>query len=323
MSKGYVYILTNPCIQYTFRDGAKDVTISPVKIGMAKDVEKRLGSLNTSLPENFVHHMSVFSNDSKALENIVHRLLANYRIDTKHGDRTEFFRCSVEDAVAVLKQTAKDMHLKEYKIDKSKLIGRSSCKIKSNSKAAREAKRPRERPTTALASWVPTPVNQSQTKRPNFSFAEVGIPVGAELVFTEAPIKVKVAEGKNKVIYKGEPYSLSGFVREFNPNPNASGAYQGPKFFTYNGVLLVDLRKTSDSTSRNTSSGGESACRQVWKTRTELAKHLAKTAGNPKAANGILQQLSGKRRVVKDSKWRKPMEDAGVKFDKNDMVISW
>jgi len=42
-------------------------------------------------------------------------------------------------AVATLKQTAKDMHLKEYKIDKSKLVGRSSCKIKANSRAARAA----------------------------------------------------------------------------------------------------------------------------------------------------------------------------------------
>ena len=140
MGKGCVYVLTNPCIRYTYREGGREVTISPVKIGMAKDVEKRLGSLNTSLPENFVHHISVFSNDAKALENIVHRLLASYRIDTKDGDRTEFFRCTVEEAVAVLKQTAKDMHLKEHKIDKSKLIGRSSCKIKSNSRALREVK---------------------------------------------------------------------------------------------------------------------------------------------------------------------------------------
>jgi hypothetical protein len=154
MAKGYVYILTNPCIQYTFREGRTWKTVSPVKIGMAKDVEKRLGTLNTSLPENFVHHMSVFSHDPKALENIVHRILGAYRIDTKHGDRTEFFRCSVSDAVAVLKQTAKDMHLTEYKIDKSKLIGRSSCKIKANKLGACSEKSETWEGKTQLAKLI-------------------------------------------------------------------------------------------------------------------------------------------------------------------------
>ena len=136
MVKGYVYILTNPCIQYAFTDakGAKAV-ISPVKIGMAKNVESRLGTLNTSLPENFVHHMSVGADDAKALENVVHRLLGSYRIMTRSGEKTEFFRCSVEEAMRVLKQTAKDMHLKEYKIDKSKMEGRSAHGIRAKAKA--------------------------------------------------------------------------------------------------------------------------------------------------------------------------------------------
>lgn len=139
MHPGYVYILTNPCIRYSYKENGKVITISPVKIGMAKDVEKRLGTLNTSLPENFEHHMSVFSNDPKAVENVVHRLLERYRIATKDGERTEFFRCTVEAAVRTLKQTAKDMHLKEYKIKKAKLVGRSSSKIKANS--SRDGKR--------------------------------------------------------------------------------------------------------------------------------------------------------------------------------------
>lgn len=210
MSKGYVYILTNPCIRYTYRDGDREVTVSPVKIGMAKDVEKRLGTLNTSLPENFVHHMSVFSQDPKALENIVHRLLSAYRIDTKHGDRTEFFRCSVDVAVATLKQTAKDMHLKEYKIDKSKLIGRSSSKIKSNSKAAQVAK---------------------------------------------------------------------------------------------------DKAKKVET--------------ETWSNRTQLARLIARRGGNEGAFGGILQLLSGMRPCKATSKWRKPLESIGIKFNPKDFVTDW
>jgi len=81
-------------------------------------------------------------------------------------------------------------------------------------------------------------------KQPNFSFAAVGVPVGAELQFMEAPITVTVVDEKNKVTYQGKPYSLSGFVKAFHPHPNGSGAYQGPKFFTYKGVALTDLRGT-------------------------------------------------------------------------------
>lgn len=141
MTPGYIYVLTNPCIQYAYMENGSRKVISPVKIGIAKDVEKRLGTLNTSLPENFEHHMSVFANDPKAVENVVHRLLSRHRILTKDGNRTEFFRCSVKYAVETLKQTAKDMHLKEHKIEKWKLKGRASSNIKANARAAANKKR--------------------------------------------------------------------------------------------------------------------------------------------------------------------------------------
>jgi len=216
MSKGYVYILTNPCIRYTYRENGKDMSVSPVKIGMAKDVEKRLGSLNTSLPENFVHHMSVFSMDSKALENVVHRILAPYRILTRDGERTEFFICTVEQAVSVLKQTAKDMHLKEYKIDKAKLVGRSSHKIKANSRAAKQFK-----------SVVP------------------------------ATPATKAGHG------------------------------------------------------------------ETWTGRTQLAKLVARRGGNEGAFGGILHFFSRRRPCPATSKWRKPLEAIGIKFDKSDYVVDW
>ena len=147
MTPGYVYVLTNPCIQYAYVENGSKKVISPVKIGIAKDVEKRLGTLNTSLPENFEHHMSVFANDPKAVENVVHRLLSQYRIVTKDVNRTEFFRCSVREAVETLKQTAKDMHLKEHKIEKWTLRGRASSNIKANARAAANNKN-----TTAKAA---------------------------------------------------------------------------------------------------------------------------------------------------------------------------
>ena len=326
MGKGCVYVLTNPCIQYTYREDGRDVTISPVKIGMAKDVEKRLGSLNTSLPENFVHHISVFSNDAKALENIVHRLLASYRIDTKDGDRTEFFRCTVEHAVAVLKQTAKDMHLKEHKIDKSKLIGRSSCKIKSNSRALREVKTAHKKST--MAKPVSPKMSADATfgtsaKQPNFSFAAVGVPVGATLVFTEAPLKVTVLDEKNKVEYKGKPYSLSGFVRAFNPHPNKSGAYQGPKYFTYEGRVLSEMRGGAPVSKSVRPKMSKSSASAEWKNVTQLAKAIADKFNGGKSKGHLWQLLNRKYAVNVDSKWRGVFEDIGLSFDAQNFVVDW
>lgn len=221
MAKGYVYILTNPCIHYTYTDvSGEKKTISPVKIGMAKNLEQRLGSLNTSLPENFVHHMSVGAEDAKALENVVHRILDRYRILTKNRERTEFFTCSIEEAKEALKQTAKDMHLKEYKIDKSKMVGRSAHGIKANAKAR-------------------------------------AIPV------------VKIAHEK--------------------------------KF---------------------------SAVKEMWKSKTELARLIARRAGCEGAKDGVAQYFAPVGSKVRKpchpgSKWREPLENAGVRFDKDDFVSDW
>ena len=46
-----------------------------------------------------------------------------------------------------------------------------------------------------------------------------------------------------KIKYKNAQYSLSGFCKEFMPNRSASGAYQGPKYFSFNGKILDDIRK--------------------------------------------------------------------------------
>ena len=55
--------------------------------------------------------------------------------------------------------------------------------------------------------------------------------------------KVKV-NGKNKVEFEGRLWSLSAFTGTYLPieKQNNSGAYQGPKYFTYNNKTLWDLR---------------------------------------------------------------------------------
>ena len=73
--------------------------------------------------------------------------------------------------------------------------------------------------------------------------------IGAELVFVPTGYKVKVASD-DQVEYEGRIYKLSPFVGTFMPaeKRNTSGAYQGPKFFTFKGEILDDIRKRIEST---------------------------------------------------------------------------
>jgi hypothetical protein len=80
--------------------------------------------------------------------------------------------------------------------------------------------------------------------RPRFKFSMVDIPIGSILTFIPTGIEVKVASD-DQIEFLGRIYKLSPFVGTFMPDEkrNASGAYQGAKFFTYNGKVLDDLRK--------------------------------------------------------------------------------
>jgi hypothetical protein len=63
------------------------------------------------------------------------------------------------------------------------------------------------------------------------------------LIFTPTNIEVKVASD-NQIEYEGRLYKLSPFVGTFMPidRQTKSGAYQGAKYFTYNGKILDDIR---------------------------------------------------------------------------------
>lgn len=62
-------------------------------------------------------------------------------------------------------------------------------------------------------------------------------------VFDELNLPVTVASD-DKMEYQGRLWSLSAFTREFLPEEerNTSGAYQGPKYFSYGGKTLWQTR---------------------------------------------------------------------------------
>ena len=89
--------------------------------------------------------------------------------------------------------------------------------------------------------------NERRAQKPPFKFHMIGLKVGDTVVFDEMNLSVTVASD-DKVEYQGRLWSLSAFAREFLPEEkqNTSGAYQGPKYFSYKGKTLNELRKDSD-----------------------------------------------------------------------------
>lgn len=85
-----------------------------------------------------------------------------------------------------------------------------------------------------------------------FKFKMVNIPVGETVVFEPKNLICSVVND-NTISYNGVKYSLSGFCAEYMPDSmkNASRAYQGPKYFSYKGKSLVDLRNEAKLKSSN------------------------------------------------------------------------
>lgn len=84
---------------------------------------------------------------------------------------------------------------------------------------------------------------QRKAQKPPFKFHMIGLNVGDTIIFDALQLPVKIASD-DKIEYEGRLYSLSAFKANFLPDEkqNLSGAYQGPKYFSYNGKVLSELR---------------------------------------------------------------------------------
>lgn len=91
---------------------------------------------------------------------------------------------------------------------------------------------------------VNEPNKPKRTQGARFTFSTCGIKPGEQVTFTPENIEVTVADDTH-VEFCGELFTLSGFCRAFMPDDKRkpSNAYQGTKYFTYNGVTLLKLRE--------------------------------------------------------------------------------
>lgn len=211
-NEGYVYILTNP----SFREDW-------VKIGKSsRPVNIRSKELdNTAVPLPFEIYATMRTVKYAEIERIVHKQIDRLT-DLRIRQNREFFNVHPAQALDILLDLAhavEDAVVMRY--DEGNPYQVYPVVEKPRSKNPGEKKEPRK----------------------PFDFSMVGLNVGDTVIFDPLNLPVKVA-GKNKVEYEGRLWSLSAFCGTYLPEDkqNHSGAYQGPKYFSYQGKTLWEIR---------------------------------------------------------------------------------
>ena len=206
---GYVYILTNP----SFREDW-------VKIGKSTNMEKRLKTLNTTaLPLPFKVYATIKTSKYEELEKIIHKQIDRLT-DLRINQSREFFNVHPAQALDIFLDQA-------TALDDAIVTKYENGKPRQMYPVLEKAKEEKEK----------------KPQRPPFDFSMVGLNVGDKVIFDALNLEVKVA-GKNKVEYEGRLWSLSAFCGTYLPENmhNASEAYQGPKYFSYQGKTLWEIR---------------------------------------------------------------------------------
>lgn len=213
MSKeqGYVYILTNP----SFREDW-------VKIGKScRPVDVRSKELdNTAVPLPFEIFATMKTSKYNEVEKLVHKTIDRLT-DLRIRQNREFFNVSPQIALDIFRDIASTIDDAEVTLydDNKPIVG---CK-----------------------DSVPV---KREVKRPRFKFSMCGIKIGEQIKFEPTGLIVKVASD-DSIEYEGRIYKLSPFVGTFMPENRrtASGAYQGAKYFSYEGKILDDIRKENEA----------------------------------------------------------------------------
>ncbi len=219
MSKGIVYILTNPCL-----DGW-------VKIGMTErnDIESRLKELNTptNIPLSYRCYATYEVENPMIVEKSIHSLIdrvdnslhAREQLSNGKIREREFFKISPETAFGIFNDIAT-------------LRGDRSC-LKPYAPTEEQAQEEE--------------IAESKMKRGNNSFKLLGISIGEELSFLlDDTITAKVSNNKNKVEYGGELYTVTALAikllietQGWSENTHANGW----RYFVKDGITLSELRE--------------------------------------------------------------------------------
>lgn len=204
--QGYVYILTNPSFKEDW-----------VKIGKSsRPVDVRSKELdNTAVPLPFEIFATMKTCKYNEVEKLVHKTIDRLT-DLRIRQNREFFNVAPQVALDIFKDIASA-------IDDAEIVLYENNIPVVHKEGDKKEKR--------------------EMKRGRFKFSMVNIPIGSTLTFIPTGIEVKVASD-DQIEYEGRIYKLSPFVGTFMPEDkrNASGAYQGSKYFSFNGKVLEEMR---------------------------------------------------------------------------------
>lgn len=216
---GYVYILTNP----SFREDW-------VKIGKSsRPVDVRSKELdNTAVPLPFEIYATLKTTKYAKVERQIHKQIDRLT-DLRIRQNREFFNIAPSVALDTMRDIADlldDAELYVY-VDGKPVVSKSKDEDKKIEAESKE--------------------KQRKIQKPPFKFHMIGLNVGDTIVFDPLRMPVRIASD-DKIEYDGRLYSLSAFTANFlqEEKQNTSGAYQGPKYFSYNGKVLSELRKEKE-----------------------------------------------------------------------------
>ena len=211
MAAGVIYILTNP----SFKEY--------VKIGYATDLEKRLKQLNRSASIPFAFRVyAVYETDGKLNDKEVHKLIDMLNpdlrtIETFDGKtRTkEFYAMSAEDAYSLLECIAK--------------ISGTTDRLMRMKPEGHEVM---DEETAEEIS--------EESRRGPFKFSMCGIKPGEKIQFVDNPEIEAIVVDDRHIEFNGETTSLSALAKELKGFDHVT---QGPKWFSYKGEILKEMRK--------------------------------------------------------------------------------
>lgn len=214
-NQGYVYILTNP----SFREDW-------VKIGKSsRPVDVRSKELdNTAVPLPFEIYATLKTAKYDKVEKQIHKQIDRLT-DLRIRQNREFFNIAPSVALDIMRDIAdllEDAELAIY-VEGKPVVSSSKDEDKKINAANEDKKRKKVKPA--------------------FKFHMVGLNVGDTIIFDATHLPVKIATD-DKIEYEGRLWSLSAFTAEFLPEEmqNTSGAYQGPKYFSYGGKTMQQMR---------------------------------------------------------------------------------
>lgn len=220
MEKGYVYILTNE----SFREDW-------VKIGKSsRPVDIRSKELdNTAVPLPFDIYATMQTSKYDKVERLIHKTIDRLT-DLRIRQNREFFNVQPAMALDILLDIAQaidDAVIYRYQDKKPIQIYPSTGEVIIPEK------------------------KESKPQRKHFTFDMIGLKIGTAIVFDPTGERVKIASDC-QIEHEGRLWSLSGFAATFMPKEmrNNSNAYQGPKYFSYEGKTMWEMRLERENVKR-------------------------------------------------------------------------